>query len=364
MTNGTSERSQRSVASRSATFQFKSAGLNVQAVARQLGAKFIVEGSARIAGQRIRVTAQLIDAETGSHIWADKFDRELSDVFAVQDEIVFAISSPLTDNLVEAAATLTRNMPTASLSAYDHLLRGRAAWHHGSVVEAYEHYVKAVGADPGYATALASVGYLCAYDIYLHMTGKPVDELAASAEAHLKQAIEADHGDFVAQHMIGAGLLCLGKLDQAKQHLELSITLNPYYPTATVSLGCTLAYMGAHREGLALVDKAFQIDPRLPQWARAVSLYIHCHMGDAEAALLDMRQIDNPQPLAHLLMAGCLAQAGRRDEAESYLQAFLAKRPPWYDVKGFARWASRCLRSSQDRARLLNGLSMLGFEVD
>jgi tetratricopeptide (TPR) repeat protein len=196
------------------------------------------------------------------------------------------------------------------------------------------------------------------------MTGKPVDELAASAETHLRQAIEADHGDFVAQHMIGAALLCLGELDQAKQHLELSITLNPYYPTATVSLGCTLAYMGAHREGLALVEKAFQIDPRLPQWARAVSLYIHCHMGDAEAALLDMRQIDNPQPLAHLLMAGCLAQAGRRDEAESYLQAFHAKRPPWYDVKGFARWASRCLRSSQDRARLLNGLSMLGFEVD
>jgi tetratricopeptide (TPR) repeat protein len=135
--------------------------------------------------------------------------------------------------------------------------------------------VKAVGADPGYATALASVGYLCAYDIYLQMTGKPVDELAASAETHLKQAIDADHGDFVAQHMIGAGLLCLGELDQAKQHLELSITLNPYYPMTTVTLGCTLAYMGAHREGLALVDKAFQIDPRLPQWARAVSLYIH-----------------------------------------------------------------------------------------
>jgi hypothetical protein len=64
-----------------------------------------------------------------------------------------------------------------------------------------------------------------------------------------------------------------------------------------------------------------------------------------------------------LLMAGCLAQAGRREETEPYLHAFHAKRPPWYDVKGLARWASRCLRSSQDRARLLNGLSMLGFEV-
>jgi tetratricopeptide (TPR) repeat protein len=195
------------------------------------------------------------------------------------------------------------------------------------------------------------------------MTGKSVDDLAASAEPYLKRAIAADQGDFVAQHMIGAGLLCLGELDEAKQHLELSITLNPYYPTATVSLGCTLAYMGAHHEGLAFVDKALQIDPRLPQWARAVSLYIHCHMGDADAALLDMRQIDNPQPLALLLMAGCLADAGRRDEAEVYLQGFYAKRPPWYDVKGFARWASRCLRSPQDRARLRNGLSMLGFQL-
>ncbi len=352
-----------SVIARNSTFQFKNRSVDVQAVGRQLGARFVLEGSVRTGGNRIRVTAQLIETETGTHKWAERYDCELSDVFAVQDQIVGAISGQLAYGLIDAAVSMRRNAPTASLTAYDHLLRGRAAWRRGAVIETHDHYVEAVKADGGYAAALASLAFIYAEDISMQMIGKPVDDLAQLAQRYVERAIAADDGDSYAQHMIGTALLCVGELDRAKQHLELAITLNPHFPSSMINLGCTIAFMGAHREGLAIIEKVFQLEPRLPPAMRAVPFYIHCIMGDADAALADLARIEGPLPFLHLMMGACLCLAGRDEEARVHVARFQTKRPPRYDIQGFARWFARYLRLPEDRARFLMGLHKAGFDA-
>jgi len=352
-----------SILSRHSTFQFKNQPVDVRSVGRQLGVKFVLEGSVRISGNRVRVTAQLIEVDTGTHKWAERFDRELSDIFVVQDEIVAAISGQLSYDLIDAAVMVRRNAPTSSLTAYDHLLRGRAAWRRGAVVETCDHYLKSVDADGSYAAALASLAFIYAEDISMQMLGKPVDDLAELARVCVERAIVADDGDSYAQHMIGTTLLCIGELERAKQHLELAITLNPHFPSSIINLGCTIAFMGAHHEGLAMIDKVFRLEPRLPPAMRAVPFYIHCAMGEADAALADLARIENPLAFLHLMMGACLYEAGRDGEAHAQLASFEAKRTPGYDVGGFARWFSRYLRVPEDRARLLTGLRKAGVTL-
>jgi tetratricopeptide (TPR) repeat protein len=306
------------------------------------------------------VTAQLIEAETGMHLWAERFDRELSDIFAVQDEIVAAISGQLAYNLVDAAADLQRTAPTKSLTAYDYLLRGRASWRRGAIAETLDYYAKAAEADPQYAAALASLAFFYSEDTWMQMTGKAIGDLVKLARGYVDRAIAADNGDSFVHHMVGTALLDLGDLDRAKHHLELAISLNPHFPSSAINLGCAIAFMGRHREGLAITEKAFRLEPRLPPAMRAVPFYIHCVMGNPDAALQDLARIENPLAFLHLFASGCLAQAGREQEARHHIAAFQDKRPSWFDIPGFARAIGNCLRTLEDRKRLVDGLRKAG----
>ena len=151
--------------------------MRVQEAARELGARYVVEGSVRRRGNRFRVTAQLIDAETGIHVWANSFNRESEDLFALQDEVVAAVVAQLTFSLVDAAVTKRRMAPTASLKAYEHVLRGRAAWRRAALKETLDHYLKAIEADPNYGTALACLTFFYSEDIYMQVTGMMVRKI-------------------------------------------------------------------------------------------------------------------------------------------------------------------------------------------
>jgi TolB-like protein len=352
-----------SVLSRNTTFQYKGRAMNVADLGRHLGALYVLEGSVRTGANRVRVTAQLIETASGSHVWAERFDRELTDIFAVQDEIVAAISAQLAFSVVDASVTAGRSAPTSSLTAYDHLLRGRAAWRRGAVAETHTHWTAAVELDPNYAAALASLAFLYAEDTYMQMLGIPLDKLRALAEEYAERAIAMDDGDAYAQHMVGTAWLTLGQLDRAKQHLELAIRLNPHYPSSIINLGCTLGFMGQYREGMAMIETAFRLEPRLPPAMRAVPFYVHCIMGDADSALADLAKIESPYAFLHLWMGACLSGAGRDAEARRHIHEFEQKRPPWFDVPGFAESVRRCIRSEEDRDRFMNGLHKAGFAV-
>jgi TolB-like protein/class 3 adenylate cyclase len=352
-----------SVLSRNATFIYKGQVVNIPDVGRLLGARFVLEGSVRAGGNRVRVSAQLIDAESGTHLWAERFDRELADIFAVQDEIVQAISAQLGFALIEAAATGRRSAPTASLTAYDHLLRGRSAWRRGAVIETRDHYLKAVEADPNYAAALACLAQFYSEDIYMQMSGEPVDDLARLADDFAARALAADDGDSYTHHQVGAAMISLGKLPEARHHLELALSLNPYFVNTTINLGWVIACAGQHREGLAMVERVFGLEPRLGFTMRSVPLWIRCVMGDPDGAIRDLHKIDQPTACYHLILAICLAGAGRAGEAQAPLRAFEACRSPWFDVPGFTHWYCKMLALPADQERILRGVRALGYKV-
>ena len=156
--------------------------MSAQQVGREIGARYVVEGSVRRSTNRVRVTAQLIDPDSDAHLWAERFDRELADIFAVHDEIVQAISAQLGFVLIDAAVTGRRSAPTASPTAYNHVLRGRSAWRRGAAIEARDAWLKAVEADPGYAVALASLAFFYSEDLWMQETGEPLEELARLAQ--------------------------------------------------------------------------------------------------------------------------------------------------------------------------------------
>jgi TolB-like protein/class 3 adenylate cyclase len=352
-----------SVLSRNSTFQFKGRAVDVQNVGRQLGARYVLEGSIRTGGNRLRINAQLIDAESGAHVWAEKFDRELADVFAVQDEIVAAISGQLYGVVIDAAVVSRQGASVANLTAYDHFLRGRSAWRRGAALETIENWTRSVAADPTYAPALASLAFFYAEDTWMQTLGKPIAELERLAIDYAEKAIAADNADAFVQHMVGTAFLDIGEVDSAKQHLELSLTLNPHIANTTINLGFASLLMGDHREGLELIAKGVRIDPRLPPAMQAVPFIAQCILGNAAEAKSCFTSIQNPFAYCHLILAACLARVNYLGEAKRELAHFEAKRTPTFDVKGFALLMARGMRLGADRERFLDGFRKLGIDV-
>jgi tetratricopeptide (TPR) repeat protein len=351
------------VLSRNATFEFKGRVANIPEVGRQLGARYVLEGSVRTGGNRVRVTAQLIDAATGGHVWAERFDRELADIFAVQDEIVGAIAGRLAQGLVDAAVASAQSKPTENLTAYDRLLRGRAAWRRGAAAETREHWTKAVEADPHYAPALAGLAFLYAYDVFTQVIGEPVATLKQRALHYAERAVASDTEDFYTHHCLGAAFCCLGDLDRATHHLQTAISINPHLPNSVIVLGFTQICAGAHHDGLAILERGFSIDPRLSAATRGVEFEAYFVAGNYDAAVSAFHHIEGPFAFQYLLFAACLAHMGRSKEARQALTEFEGRRTPWFDVKGFIDCEVSQLRLPEDRARLLDGFRKLGFDV-
>ncbi|MSP83714.1 MAG: hypothetical protein EXQ94_12545 [Alphaproteobacteria bacterium] len=155
-----------SVIARNSTFTYKGKAVKVQDVGSDLGARLVIEGSVRKSGNRVRITAQLIDAENGAHLWAERYDRDLVDAFAIQDEVVTAIAGHLGFRFADALSGRQGQAPTPSLSTYDHGQRGAAAFRRGDEIASQYHFLQAIRSDPGYAPALAGAAILYSYSLF------------------------------------------------------------------------------------------------------------------------------------------------------------------------------------------------------
>lgn len=351
------------VLSRNATFEYKGRVANIPEVGKQLGARYVLEGSVRTGGNRVRVTAQLIDAATGGHVWAERFDREMADVFAVQDEIVGAIAGTLSYGLIDFSVASRKSAPTDNLTAYEHVLKGRAAWRRGAAQETRAHFERAAELDPKYGTALASLAFFYAYDIYAQTTGQTIDTLETWARTYAARAIAADDGDSYTHHMVGTAFQCTGDLEKAKHHLEKAVTLNPFYPSSLINLGNTLCYLGLHQKGWELIQKGTRLEPRLPPAMQGAELEALCQFGKCDEAAGVFNSIENPFDYHFLQLAGCLAYGGRMEEARDLVAQFEARRPPWFDVMGFLRKLISVYRVPEDRERIREGFLRLGIEI-
>ena len=238
------------VIARNSSFIYKGKAVHMKQVAEELGVGYVVEGSVRKGGDRVRITAQLNDVATGSHIWAERYDRDLADVFAVQDEITEAIVAAIEPQLYAAENFRARRKPPDSLDAWDLVMR--ALSHYWRVtrqdnVVAQALLEKAIAIDPNYGQALGVLA--TSHTFGAHMGWADMATVAPIAERAALAAIRADSEDPWAHHALGCVYLFARRFDNSLAEFELALRLNPNFSLAQGYYGLALSYCGRWEEG-------------------------------------------------------------------------------------------------------------------
>jgi TolB-like protein/Tfp pilus assembly protein PilF len=253
------------VIARNSSFIYKGKGVHLKQVAEELGVRYLVEGSVRKGGERVRITAQLSDAATGRQIWAERYDRELADVFAVQDEITEAIVAALEPQLYAAENFHAQRKPPDSMDAWDLVMR--ALSHYWRVtrqdnVVAQALLEKAIAIDPNYGQALGVLA--TSYMFTAHMGWADRSKAAAIAERAALAAIRADSEDPWAHHAMGSVHLLSRRFDDSLTEFELALRLNPNFALAQGYYGLSLSYNGRWQEADEAARRALRLSPHDP----------------------------------------------------------------------------------------------------
>ena len=304
-------------------FSYKGRAVDVKQVGRELGVRYVLEGSLRKAGNRVRVTGQLVEAETGKHVWAERYDRDLADIFALQDEITGAVTIAIAPAIAHAERKRAMRTAPGSLDAWTAYQRG--LWHVFKISReddalAQKYFQQAIDIDPAFAGGYKglAVAYLQAATLF-HSRGPA--EAYRSAEALARQAIALDGTDAEAHSTLAAAMLRHGEYEGALAQAEIALAMSPNLALAHGTLGETLIFSGRPKEGLAAVRTAIRLDPHDPKLAMrlnnlALGLYFS---GEYEAAVEAAKRAvrANPDyPLAYRWLAAALGQLGRAAEAK------------------------------------------------
>ena len=301
------------VISRNSAFVYKGRQVNVQRVAKELGVQYIVEGSVRKAGNRVRITVQLIDAETDSHLWAERYDRELADIFAIQDEVTSSIVSILPGRVEAAASDRVQRKPPENLAAYECVLAGKLLHHRSDRTdnqEALRMLDRAIALDPGYAHAHAwkacvlGQSFVNGWSANLELTMRTVIE-------ELALALSLDENDSDVHRVLAAvNLSVYRNHDKAFHHQERALALNPNDDLIVVQQGEVLTWIGEAEPGIEWIQKAMRLNPYHPErfWSHLGRAYfVARRYSEAVKAFQRINRADH----SHLsFLAACYAQLG------------------------------------------------------
>ncbi len=347
------------VRSRLASFQYRDAAVNIQQVGRELNVRFIVEGSVRRIGERIRINAQLIDTETGSHVWAEKFDRELGELFAVQDQVVQTIVSTLMGRVQVSDIARARRKPSSSLAAYECVLRGNALrWDDlDSLSEATRLFRKAIEIDPSYGHAHALLAAICCTKWQQDAGGSDAGLLEGIALA--KRAVELDETESTCFAMLGWAHLARRSFDLALQHTRRAVDMNPNNQWNAADMGSVLIYLGQPEEALVWFKRAKDIDPYFnePWYWRSIGVaYMILHRYREALAAFDYLPA-RPYPVAAYI-AGCCARLGELERARASATECLASRADFTIAQFMTK---QPFKNPEDAGRLAESLRMAGL---
>ncbi len=347
------------VISRNSSFVFKGKTFTVQQAGRELGVRYLLEGSVRRSGSRVRITAQLIDALAGHHLWADRYDRELTDLFEVQDEVTRVIVAALAVKVEEAERSRVRRIETADLEAYGFLLRGQEhffQYTREGNARAREMYEQAIARDPGYARAHAALSRTYNDDWRYAWSDSPEASLDKALDL-AKKSVALDDSDASGHSELGIVYLYRKDLDRAIAEFERALTLNPNNADIMAELADALAYNGQPEDAVALIREAMRLNPHYPDWYLwhlADALYMLRRYDDAIAALQQMHNVAE----GRRLLAASYAQLGRLDEARAQAQEVLKLHPNF----SVARWvAIQPNRVPAQREHFVEGLRKAGL---
>jgi adenylate cyclase len=350
------------VIARNSSFVYKHKAVSVPDVARDLGVRYVLEGSVRKAGNRVRVTAQLIDSTTGGHTWAERFDRDLTDIFAVQDELTREIVSALAIKLRDADRKRLGGEQTCSPEAYDCFLRGRELWYRqtkDSNALALEMLSRAVELDPNFAPAHAFLAIAHVRDYLNQWSASPSLSLERGLQS-AQRAANANGDDPHALWALGSAYLWLRRYDEAERELEKAISLNANFSWAHVILGLVRHYARKSEQSLECFERAISLDPY-------ADIYLHFQaqayfqLGDYEKTIeiLKRRITRNPDTdISRALLAASYGQLGRIREARLEWRELLRINPR-YSLEHRRRVLP--YKDPQDFERFVEGLRKAGL---
>jgi TolB-like protein len=362
------------VISRNSSFQYRDRADDVGRVAGALGVRFIVEGSVRKAGNTLRVTAQLIDAATGSHLWAQRFDRELIDIFAVQDQITRTIVASLAGQVEEADRRRALRKSGSDLTAYDLLLRGKHRLEKGAredVMAARQIFERVIEIDPDWAPGyveLAETYFYEAISDWSDAPGAAVEKLFELGH----EAARLDPQDSRARLCLAFGHLRLtGNLELAKAQVEEAIALNPNDLDNYCLKGFLSTYMGELEDVLWCTSEAIRRAPNMPEKCLQSRVMAEYLLGRYADAIATFGRMSRPPIELFGWIAACYAELGREDEARTTATQFRERarmEKPGLAGDDAAAWKAYWARRfpARDRAsieRLLSGLRKAGFPV-
>jgi adenylate cyclase len=351
-----------SVAARNAAFQYKGEAVDVKKAARELGVRYVLEGSVRKAEERIRINAQLIDAYSGYHLWAERYDRDLKDIFALQDDITAQIVTALEVQLTEDESEVLAQRFTENVEAYDLYLKGYDLYRRKSresVYRARELFEQAIAHDPNFAAAYARLSHT-----HLHAwhAGWEGPEALDRAVELAQNAVALNESSPEAHEQLGFMYLQRHQFDAAISEVERAVVLDPDYAKGYARLGEVLAMAGRPEETAPLVERAMATEPYVwaPWYQWILGLAYH-GLGEYDRAIEALRRClaDDPKfypALIHLTAA--YGELGRTDQAEATAAKVLEQDPEFSLEQFGARWP---IKDRAFKDRLIEGLRRAGL---
>ena len=348
------------VISRNTSFTYRGDAINIQHVGQELGAEYIVEGSVRKAGNRIRVTAQLIAAATGHHVWAERYDRNLEDIFSIQDEITEIIVSTLAGRIEAAGIERAKRKNTENMVAYDYLLKG-LDFHKSDrntkedAAKAVEMFTKAVELDPGFARAHAWLA--CASFALWYPKYSP--EQVAECVARVQKALSLDENESEAHRILGTIYLHQdGQFERAEHHITRAIALNPNDANTAAKATELFSFTGRSQEAVASIKRAMSLNPLYPDWywqELGLALYVG---GQYTEAIDAFNRIANLVEFDYAYLAACRVALGEVEQAKSHV-ANLLRMMPRASIRYYEK--TQPYKNDADLKRFLNALREAGL---
>jgi len=349
------------VISRNSAFAYKGKPINVQKVAKELGVQYVVEGSVRKAGARVRITVQLIDAETDRHIWAERYDRELADIFAIQDEVTQSIAATLPGRVEAAAQTRAQRKPPDNLAAYECVLAGKLL-HHRSTrednAEAIKLLERAIALDPGYGHAHAWKACVTGQQFVYGWCPDP-QEAIRTVISEVTLALSLDENDSDVHRVLAAVNLSMHRdFDKALYHQERALALNPNDDLIVVQQGEVLTWIGEADAGIEWIQKAMRLNPYHPErfWGHLGRAYFVARR--YADAVKSFQRIGRPDASVFSFLAACHAKLGDGGAAIVAVQEVL-KRDPAFSAARFI--ATQHYKQEADRNHHRDALLAAGL---
>ncbi len=314
------------VIARHSSFAFKGDKIGINEVGQKLGAQYIVEGSVRRVGTTVRITAQLIESETGNHLWAERYDRELDDIFSVQDDVTQSIVSVLPGRVQDSVADRAYRIPTSNMKAYEYMLQGkhlRDGLNAEDNARARTALEKALKLDPNYARAYMYLADTYVVDLWL---GLAEDDASHKSLQLSRKGAGLDNSDVYIQDQLGFALLCEGLWEDAED--QFTQTLSRIVNEAESMAWCGYAFLllGHHERALKIVVEAMRLDPlHSPalDWVLGQVHFFAGNYGDVVRALIGEALLNS---LGHAFLVSAYSYLGKIEEAQNALKIFITTR--------------------------------------